>query len=517
MTAAPEAAPPPQAATPSGGPRIALLGFSIECNRFAPAATAEDFRVRLEGEAILADARSRAPRALAEMPGFVQAMDKAGPWQPRPILLAMAEPNGPVEHAAFAAMMATWRAGLEALRGQVDGAYCVLHGAGLTTELDDPEGALQTLVREVLGPHVPLVCSYDLHANVSDVMVRDCDAFVGYRTNPHLDMRERGMESAALLRRLLAGERFHRAFRRLPIVAPSVSLLTSEGPYAEIINLGQARANVLGAPKVANVSVMAGFAYGDTPFNGFAIIVTGPDQAACEALADELARASWERRARFVAKLTSLREAVERAVTSEVPLCFADVADNPGGGGRGNTMYILEAFHKAGVQDALFGIIHDPELAAEAHALGQGASFTARFNRGGAQGFSKPFSAPATVRALSGGKVAGRRGIFANTAIELGPTAALTLGGITVVVVSRRTQCADPVFLEHLGIDIASARALVVKSRGHFRGGFDEFFSAPRIIEVDVPGLTSPVLDRFEWKKLPRPVLPLDPETRWGG
>ena len=90
MTAAPEAAPPPQAATPSGGPRIALLGFSIECNRFAPAATAEDFRVRLEGEAILADARSRAPRALAEMPGFVQAMDKAGPWQPRPILLTMA-------------------------------------------------------------------------------------------------------------------------------------------------------------------------------------------------------------------------------------------------------------------------------------------------------------------------------------------------------------------------------------------------------------------------------------------
>lgn len=520
MTALPEAAPGGPGATgrgASGGPRVALLGFSIECNRFAPAATAADFRVRLEGDAILADARSRAPRALAEMPGFVQAMDKAGPWQPRPVLLAMAEPNGPVEHAAFAAMMATWRAGLEALRGQVDGVYCVLHGAGLTTELDDPEGALQALVREVLGPDVPVVCSYDLHANVSDAMVRDCDAFVGYRTNPHLDMRERGMESAALLRRLLAGERFHRAFRRLPIVAPSVSLLTSEGPYAEIINLGQARATVLGARKVANVSVMAGFAYGDTPFNGFAIIVTGPDTAACEALADELARASWERRARFVAKLTSLREAVERTLTSEVPLCFADVADNPGGGGRGNTMYILEAFHKAGVQDALFGIIHDPELAAEAHALGQGGSFTARFNRAGAQGFSKPFSAPATVKALSGGQVTGRRGIFASTAIELGPTAALVLGGITVVVVSRRTQCADPVFLEHLGIDIGSARALVVKSRGHFRGGFDEFFSAPRIIEVDVPGLTSPVLDRFEWKNLPRPVLPLDPETRWGG
>ncbi|MCG7363085.1 M81 family metallopeptidase [Roseomonas sp. ACRSG] len=499
----------------AAGPRVALLGFSIECNRFAPAAGRADFRVWLEGDAILADARARAPSALGEMPGFVRAMDKAGPWQPRPVLLTMAEPNGPVEQPVFAEMMAIWRRGLEALRGQVDGVYCVLHGAGLTTELDDPEGSLQALVREVLGQDVPLACSYDLHANVSDGMVRDCDAFVGYRTNPHLDMRERGAECATLLRRLMAGERFHRAFRRLPIVAPTVSQLTSEGPYAEVINLGQAQANALGPRKIANVSVMGGFAYGDTPFNGFAIIVTGPDRAACEALADELAKAAWERRARFVAKLTSLREAVERALTSEVPLCFADVADNPGGGGRGNTMYILEAFHKAGVQDAIFGIIHDPALAAEAHALGGGAKFTARFNRDMPGGFSKPFTAEARVEALSDGKVTGRRGIFANTAIDLGPTAALRIGGIVVVVVSRRTQCADPAFLEHLGLDIGAARVVVVKSRGHFRGGFDEFFSAQRIVEVDVPGLTSPVLDRFEWKKLPRPVLPLDPETRW--
>ena len=499
----------------TANPRVALLGFSIECNRFAPVAGREDFRVWLEGEAILADARARSPSALAEMPGFVAAMDRAGPWQPRPILLTMAEPNGPVEQPVFDAMMRSWRAGLEALRGAVEGVYCVLHGAGLTTGLDDPEGTVQALVREVLGEGVPMVCSYDLHANVSDGMVRDCDAFVGYRTNPHLDMRERGEESAALLRRLMAGERFHRAFRRLPIVAPPVSLLTAEGPYAEVINLGQARAAVLGPARVANVSAMAGFAYGDTPFNGFAIVVTGPDAAATEALAEELAQATWARRARFVARLTSLREATERALTSEVPLCFADVADNPGGGGRGNTMFILEAFHKAGVRDAIFGIIHDPALAAEAHALGQGAAFTARFNRDGVQGFSKPFAAGARVQALSDGKVVGRRGIYARTAIDLGPTAALALGGITVVVVSRRAQCADPVFLEHLGLDVGAARVVVVKSRGHFRGGFDEFFSAPRILEVDVPGLTSPVLDRFHWTKLPRPVLPLDPEARW--
>lgn len=500
--------------------RIALLGFSIECNRFAPSATQRDFETRcwVVGDDVVTDARSASPKALGEMPGFVAEMDAAGPWQPHGILLAMAEPNGPVEHAAFAAMMAMWRQGLEALRGKVDGVYCVLHGAGLTTELDDPEGALQALVREILGPEVPLVCSYDLHANVSDAMVRDCDAFIGYRTNPHLDMRERGAESAQVMRRLLAGTKAYRALRRLPIVAPTVSMLTAQGPYAEVIDLGQQWAAA--DERILNVSVMGGFAYGDTPFNGMAAVVTATDQAAADALALRLAEAAWDRRGRFVAKLTPLEEATRLARDSAVPLAFADVADNPGGGGRGNTMHILEAFHAADVQGCIIGVIHDPLLAAEAHALGQGARFTARFNR--PQGtltaedpFSHPFAAEAEVVALSDGRVTGRRGIYGGTAMTLGATAGLRIGGITVVVISIRTQCADPAFLEHLGLDIGAARCVVVKSRGHFRGGFDEFFGHDRIVEVDAPGLTSPILSRFAWTRLPRPVLPLDPETSW--
>ena len=100
----------------------------------------------------------------------------------------------------------------------------------------------------------------------------------------------------------------------------------------------------------------------------------------------------------------------------------------------------------------------------------------------------------------------GRRGIFAGSTVDLGLSAALDIGGITVIVVSRRTQCADPVFFEMFGLDIAAARVVVVKSRGHFRGGFDEFFRHDQVIEVDAPGLTSPVLSRFEWRNLPRPV-----------
>src|SRR5204862_8240709 len=84
-------------------PRVALLGFSIECNKFAPPATKAHFLARtyLEGDAIVAEARSPTPTMLPETPGFIAAMDVAGPWTPIGIALAMSEHNGPVEHGFF--------------------------------------------------------------------------------------------------------------------------------------------------------------------------------------------------------------------------------------------------------------------------------------------------------------------------------------------------------------------------------------------------------------------------------
>ena len=502
----------------SANPRVAVLGFSIECNKFAPPATKAHFLARtyLEGEAIIEEARGATPTMLPETPGFVAAMDAAGPWQPVGIALAMSEPNGPVEHAFFAELLDTIARRLTAAL-PVDGVYICAHGAALTTEEDDPEGVLFETVRQIVGPDVPVVATFDLHANVSDRMVDLIDAFIGYRTNPHLDMRERGTEAAAALRELLAGTKTVRARLRLPIVPPTVTLLTAAGPYAEMIELGQRRMS----PEIMNVSVMGGFAYADTAKNGLTVIVTARgDRAAAESVAREIAQYGWDNRARFHARLTSLEAAVDKALAAgrdpSLPaLCIADVADNPGGGGRGNTMHLLRAFAEAGVKGALFGIIYDPALAAEAHRHGLHYHFEARFNRDETTKFSEKWTAAARVAALSDGNCVGRRGIYAGLRLALGPCAALAIGGITAVVVSHRVQCADPVFFEMMGLDIARARSVAVKSRGHFRGGFDEFFAPGQIVEVDLPGLTSPMLNRFEWTRLPRPVIPLDDNVSW--
>jgi microcystin degradation protein MlrC len=347
-------------------------------------------------------------------------------------------------------------------------------------------------------------------------MAELADMLIGYRTNPHVDMLERGAEAAACMQAMLGGMRPRTGFVKLPMIPPSTSQNTAFGPFKDAIAFGQAKLD----HEIVNVSIASGFTSGDTPKNGLSVLAYARhSQQAADDAAKDVARFIWDSRERWQVNLTSLADAVAMAKAcgqgTREPLLFADVADNPGGGGRGNTMYVLRAFVEAGVERAVVGIIFDPALAAEAHALGVGAKFRARFNRDETQEFSEVFEADAVVERLSDGQIVGRRGISAGRGINLGPTALLRIGGIQVAVVSQRRQLADPNMVEHLGIDLAAVRSLVVKSRGHFRAGFDEFFPRERIVEVDVPGLTTVVLSRVPWQHVPRPIWPLDPDVQW--
>ena len=173
-------------------------------------------------------------------------------------------------------MMAAWEAGLRAA-GPLDGVYCVLHGAGLTTEDDDPEGTLLGMVRRVVGPDVPVVATFDLHANVSEAMVaraRRLHRLPHQPASRHARARRRGgaVGAPAGGRRAHA----HRARAAADRAAARRRMLTGADapvrPYGELIDLGQARmAEPPYAGRVLNVSVMGGFAYADTPFNGLTV------------------------------------------------------------------------------------------------------------------------------------------------------------------------------------------------------------------------------------------------------
>src|SRR5688572_25503875 len=476
--------------------RIAVLGLHLESNAFAPVSEERHFRslCYVEGENVSREARKEVSSLPAEVPAFYREMDALGPWTPVPILVTACEPGGAVDEGFFQATLARMKAGLERA-GKIDGVYISNHGGMISTGGPDPDGELYAMVRAAVGPKIPVVATVDLHANISERMVENVDALVSYRTNAHMDQAERAVDAARLLRKFLGGKKSVRAFARLPLTPASVTLLTREGPYADAIKYGQTKVG----NGVLDVSIVGGFVFSDTPKNGVAIVVNGEAGADVHGVATDIGERIWSERKRFVKRLTPFEEAIQKS-----GCIWSDAGDNPGGGGTGKTTWLLKKLCEAKAQGVLYGIFFEPQIAAAARGAREINAV-----------FSEGFSAPAKVLKTTDGQVVGRRGIWAGRALDLGPTCALQIGGVTVVCASRRKQCADPVFFEMHGLDIAAARTVVVKSRGHFRGGFDEFFPPERVIEVDTPGLTSPVLERLDFKGLPRPVFPLDPDAAW--
>jgi len=499
--------------------RVAILGFLLESNSFSPVTTEEDYRKRcyMQGSEITAELAKETPKLPSEISGFAEQMNSLGiDWELVPIVVADSEPGGSIDQAFFESTLDLMRQYLRDA-GPLDGVYIASHGAMRATGDWDPDGSIYQMVRDVVGDQIPLIATLDLHANVSARMAELTDVLVAYLTNPHVDQRERAAESARIMAEMWQGMKPCQHFIKLPIAAPTVTLLTAEGPYADLIQYGQTQID----DDILNVSITAGFIYSDSPKCGMSVIVSSRNtMGPAHMLAREIARRAWADHERFKKELTPLDRATEVAralgrVPSLPAAIMADVADNPGGGGSGNTTFIAKAFTDAGVEGAFIGLMIDPAVAAMAHEVGVGGRFTATFNADPKTEFDDPLTLDVTVEVLTNGSFAGRRGLLRGRAIELGPCALLSVGGVKIGVASNRKQCADPAMIEQFGLNIADLRTVVVKSRGHFRAGFDEYFAPEQVLEIDCKGLTSPVLGNFKWKELPRPVYPLDEETTW--
>ena len=241
--------------------RVALCGVILESNAFSPVAVEGDFHQELyiEGKELLAEARKPVSIVPREMASFVQTMDATGSWQPVPLLLTGCPPWGPIDSTFFQNCVSEIVDGLEDA-GNLDGVYIANHGAMVATDDGDPDGTLMAAVRRVVGIGTAVIATLDLHANLSPAMVEATDSIIGYQTNPHVDQVQRGEEAALLMRKMFDGLHPVQAMIRLPLVPPSTTLLTAEGPYGDLINYAQRREREE-AGDITNVSVFGNFAF----------------------------------------------------------------------------------------------------------------------------------------------------------------------------------------------------------------------------------------------------------------
>ena len=76
----------------------------------------------------------------------------------------------------------------------------------MAEEFPQGDGETTRRVRELVGPDLPVVVTHDYHGNVPPQLVEDATALIIYKTCPHIDQRERGLQAAELLTRTVRGE-----------------------------------------------------------------------------------------------------------------------------------------------------------------------------------------------------------------------------------------------------------------------------------------------------------------------
>ena len=504
----------------NGVPKVALLGLILESNRFSRLATCEDFKLLTvkRAQELLEDARSQTPSISIEFSSFVKTMDATGDWQPVPILLMASRPLGLVQKDVFDAFC---NEAISQLNHSLDAVYLCQHGAMAAEHLHDPDGFIAEHARAQVGPDTPIVMTLDLHANISDKMCDNVNLICGYRTNPHVDQYDRGQEAAFVLRQILNGLAKPKiAHVKLPLAPSSITLLTGNGPLGRAIDLGQRRLAECGG-QILNVSVFGNFIFSDVPENGVSVVVTARNnQNIASDLANEIAEFIWQCRAEFIRTLTPLDRAIGIALDNKRnPVILSDSGDNPGGGGSGRTTGFLSKLVAVGAKNVLYGSFFDPALARDAHQKGLGKNLEAVFNNRTSnqswERWDKKLTVGATVIGLHNGEVIGSVGMMAGRRLSLGLCALLQIQNVRVVIISERSQTADPVFFEMFGEDIANAHTVIVKSRGHFRAGFKAWFDDSDTYEIDTVGLTSPVLSRWDFENVPQPSFPFQRDFAW--
>ncbi|MDW8246651.1 MAG: M81 family metallopeptidase [Sandaracinaceae bacterium] len=357
--------------------RIAFGRIAQETNALSPLRTEiEDFRSShwLEGEALLracGPLQKEVPGFLrrAELSGFVQKARAMGEVELLPTLSAWALPGGPLSRSCFEEITHLLLKHLERLQ-PIDGLFLSLHGAMGAEGDPDPESTLLKKVREVVG-EIPIVCTIDLHANLTQARIESGAIFFAYHTNPHRDHAKRGARAASVLIRTLRREVNPQvAWRSLPMILGGSPTLDFLPPMRAIYRLcrkleekGVERKEVLSA------NLLMCHPWLNTPSIGWSTFVaTNGDQGLAEKLAEELAEAAWCLRHHLPPTFPSPEEAIEQARSATWArktgvIILVDASDVTTAGATGDSTAILSALLARGQGLRSYVAIRDPRAA----------------------------------------------------------------------------------------------------------------------------------------------------------
>lgn len=483
-------------------PRIAVGGIFIECNDFGgqPADLAAFERTTLARGRQLLDIKTGVAG------GMLSALDEHGA-EAVPLVFAAATPSGPITSSCYRQLKNELLSALESAL-PVDGVLLPLHGSAAAEDVDDPEGDLIAAVRRVVGDQTPVVMTLDLHASVTEAMVRSSDAILGWETYPHSDSYTTGERGARMLLQILRGDiKPVMVMGKVPMVTGAVHTATADpGPFGDIMKWAK---SAEGKGSVVSASVFLVHPYLDRPEMGSgALVITDDDEATAVNLASALATEYWRRRFEFEPDLHTPEAAVKRGLAIDGgPVILVEVADCVGGGAAGDSVATLRALIEAGVSDESLLPVVDPGAAAACHEAGTGAQVTLSLGHALDPAWGQPLEVTGTVDRLSDGSFSYEGGIFEGAA-TMGPSAVLAVGAIKVLVTTHATyEWLDEQY-RAVGLNPEGAKFVVAKSTINHLMAYGDF--ARDIIVLDTPGPTPGSVAGWTFKRMKRPFFPFD-------
>jgi microcystin degradation protein MlrC len=489
--------------------KFVIAQMQHETNTFSPVPTPwEEFGPK--GPYLGRDASAAMQGKGMAMAAFLDLAAKLGAQVATP-LAAWANPSGPVDGAAYDRMC-------EAICNEVDkGCDAILldlHGAMVVAErTDDGEGTLLEKIRAI-APRTPIAVSLDLHANVTARMVRNCDVITGYKTYPHVDQYESGALAGAILMRMMKGEvRPVMAWGNAPILAQTLRQNTSEGAMKDFV----AAARAAEQDGLLAATAFGGFQMADIHDAGISVVtVADADKAAATRACNAILDVAWAQKEDFIYRGQPLEQSIAQAkdmgVQSGGPILLLDHADNCASGSTQDTMYVLREALRQGLTGIAVAPIRDPQAVAQLVQAGVGAKVTlpvgGKMDMPSIGRKGEPLMLSGTVRNITDGEYTITGPQFTGMRCFMGRTVVLDTGAAQVVISERNQEPWDRGVLESVGIDPTRQRYLLLKSRMYFRPVFLPI--AKGMVFCDAPGVSSSDWTEFEYRKLRRPIYPLD-------
>ena len=385
-----------------------------------------------------------------------------------------------------------------------------LHGAGVADGYPDADGEVLRAVRERFGKDIPIGIAMDLHANIADHLVELADTVVGVKGYPHVDMYETGMEVFyQLVDMVNHNTRPAIGFVRLPwLIAPAEGVTTA-GPAHDVQQLCYQLQKE--NEKLLSATFFQGFPYADVDECAATAVTVAGDQATADAAARELAAYAWSRRRDFAVAANSAETALDLAMqldNSKAPIVINESSDNTGGGGPGDGTHLLREMLKRNLPGTAMGYIYDPKVAKQAAAAGVGATIDCMLGAKMDKLHGEPVQLKgAYVKLISDGKWINQSPMGGGGLTNIGLTACLEVGNVSIVVASNRIQPMDDGALRVAGLRWDLLKYVGVKSSQHFKGWWQE--RAGGIVPCDSPGIHCADLKVFDFKNTHTDYFPL--------